>query len=66
VKPICATINVSMDRKCAECRRGGATDSGICLGCTAKAMGRKPLRSAVGRAVQRRVHAVLDAGRPKP
>jgi hypothetical protein len=49
------TINVRMGVKCAECRKGGAMDSGICLRCAAKAFSDKPMKSAVGQAVQRRM-----------
>lgn len=48
------TITINLDAKCAECGRGGAAASGICLRCTSKALGPKPLKSAIGRAVQRR------------
>ena len=58
---ICSTIDINMDRECAECRKGGATGSGICLGCTAKAMHDKPLRSEIGRAVQKRIHEAMKA-----
>lgn len=46
------TVNVNMDAKCAECRKGGATQNGLCLSCTAKAMGPKRMKSARGLAVQ--------------
>lgn len=62
---ICNTINISMDRKCAECGKGGAIDSGICLGCTAKAMRDKPLRSEIGRVVQKRIHETMKANHGK-
>ena len=62
---ICATIDINMDRRCAECRKPGATASGICMACTAKAMHAKPLRSEVGRAVQKRVHDAMKANHGK-
>ncbi len=49
------TIEIDMDKKCAECKKGGAVASGICLGCTAKAFRNKPMKSAIGRAVQARI-----------
>lgn len=45
-------ITINMDKKCAECGKGGAAASGICLGCAAKAMGNKPLKSKEARAVR--------------
>lgn len=48
------TIRIDMDRKCAECGKGGAADSGICLKCATKAMGDKPLKSGTAKAVRAR------------
>lgn len=48
------TITIHMDANCAECGKGGAVDSGICLACTNKAIRGKPMKSATGRAVQAR------------
>lgn len=48
------TIHVNMDKKCVECGKGGAVDSGICLGCTSKALGGKPMKSQIGKAVAKR------------
>jgi hypothetical protein len=48
------TLNIDMDKKCAECGKGGATDNGICMKCNTKAISGKPMKSAIGRAVQRR------------
>lgn len=48
------TITIDMDKKCAECGKGGAVPSGICLRCTTKAMKGKTMRSWQGRAVARR------------
>ena len=59
---ICNTIDINMRAACAECRKPGATGSGICLGCTAKAIHTKPLRSKIGRAVQQRIHARMKDG----
>lgn len=30
------TIEINMDRKCVQCRRGGATQGGLCLKCIIK------------------------------
>jgi hypothetical protein len=43
---------IELDRICAECRRPGATSTGICLDCTVRAMDGKPMKSAAARAVQ--------------
>jgi hypothetical protein len=48
------TITINMDKKCVECGKGGAADSGICLGCTTKALQGKPMKSPTGRAVAQR------------
>ena len=46
------TINVDLNKKCAECGKGGAVDNGICLKCTSNAIsGKKPMKSAQGKAV---------------
>lgn len=58
------TITVNVDKKCAECGKGGAVDNGICLGCTSKAISGKPMKSPVGRAVAARFKN--DPGRPVP
>jgi uncharacterized membrane protein YvbJ len=48
------TITINMDKKCAECGKGGAVDSGICIGCTSKALSGRVMKSPTGKAVQRR------------
>jgi hypothetical protein len=48
------TVTIDMDRKCAECGKGGAVDSGICMRCTLKAAQVKPMKSPEGKAVQKR------------
>jgi len=48
------TININMARKCQECGKGGATDSGICLGCANKALKGLPMKSQAGKMVQAR------------
>lgn len=47
-------ITIDMDKKCAECGKGGAVPSGICLKCTSKAISGKVMRSRQGIAVQQR------------
>jgi hypothetical protein len=48
------TFHIDLDRKCAECGKGGSMPSGICLRCTTKAISKQPMKSAIGRAVQER------------
>ena len=52
------TITVDMDKRCLECGKGGAVDSGICLSCITKAIKGRPMKSARGRAVQERIQQV--------
>jgi hypothetical protein len=54
------TITVNLDRKCAECRKGGATDSGICLACASRALSGRTMRSPQGKAVQARFFAAAE------
>jgi hypothetical protein len=50
-----AHITVDLDKKCVECRKPGAVANGLCLSCVSKAMTlTKPMKSAVGQAVQER------------
>ena len=46
--------SIDLEKKCAECDKGGAVASGICLGCTTKAISGKPMKSNIGKAVQSR------------
>lgn len=48
------TITIDLDKKCVECGKGGAAQSGICLGCTTKMIQGKPMKSEIGRAMQQR------------
>lgn len=53
-------LNINMDKKCAECGKGGATDSGICLKCCTRSM--NPLhtmKSRQGKVVQARYAKIL-------
>lgn len=52
-------ITINMDRKCAECNKGGALDNAICLGCMNKAICGHVMRSAIGKEVQRRIWDTL-------
>jgi hypothetical protein len=47
-------ITIDVDKKCAECGKGGAMPSEICMKCTTKAVTGKPMKSWQGRAVQLR------------
>lgn len=53
------TVTIDMDKRCAECGKNGATGSGLCLRCATKAMGKEPMRSARGRAIQLRFLAEM-------
>ncbi len=59
------TITIDMDKKCAECGKGGAVGNGLCLSCTTKAIRREPMKTATGKAVQRNALGHLDAARRK-
>lgn len=53
-------LTINMDAKCAECRKPGATPTGICMKCAAKAM--RPtarMKSEQGRAVQARYQSIF-------
>ena len=58
-----ARVNINMDKKCLECGKGGATDSGVCLSCCTKAISGKPMKSAQGRVVAQRMRAAIDRAR---
>ena len=59
------TITIDMDKKCAECGKGGAVPSGICLKCTTKAISGKPMKSLQGRLVQHRFMEGRDESKPR-
>lgn len=47
------TISLKEDRKCAECGKGWAAQSGLCLKCVHKAMTfTKAMKSEIGRDLQ--------------
>jgi predicted amidophosphoribosyltransferase len=49
-----------MDKRCVECGKPGAVDSGICMMCTAKAMRcGAVMKSHIGRLVQKRCGNVM-------
>lgn len=50
-------IDIDIDKKCAECRKGGATGSGVCLGCAAKVLGSGRLKSPEARALRVRMRS---------
>lgn len=52
-------LHIDLDKKCVECRRGGATPSGLCLRCCNKALLAKPMRTPQGRALQIRMREIL-------
>ena len=56
------TITINMDKPCAECGRKGAAPSGLCMSCTTKAIGTKPMRSAAGLAVRARFRENVKRG----
>lgn len=62
------TITVDLDKKCFECRKGGAAQSGICLECTTKALRNiKPMKSREGQTLRQRILADLKRFRtPTP
>jgi hypothetical protein len=46
-------LNINMDERCLECKKGGATPCGLCLSCVTKAMDpKRQMKSAMGRAMQ--------------
>lgn len=60
-------LNINMGVKCVECRKPGATDSGICLKCATKAMDfKRPMKTPQGAVVQARYKAMFDKLRSKP
>ncbi len=52
------TVTIDMDKRCAECGKGGATDSGICMKCASNALRGKKMKSAAGKVVQDRLLAI--------
>ena len=59
-------ITIDMDKKCVECRKPGALASGICTKCAMKAMGDKPMKSEIGRAMHKRWQAMRKEWQAKP
>jgi hypothetical protein len=60
------TINVTinMDKPCAECGKGGASGSGLCMKCAVKALTGLRMKSEQGRKVQRVLNEKLKRGNP--
>jgi hypothetical protein len=50
-------FEINMDKKCAECGKGGATGSGICLSCATRAISGGTMKSHEGRSVQATIRA---------
>lgn len=48
------TVTINMDTPCAECRKKGACQNGLCMKCAGNAMFGKPMKSAIGQAVATR------------
>lgn len=48
------TVTIDLDKKCAECRKGGACQNGLCMKCTGNAMFGKAMKSEIGKAVAAR------------
>ena len=53
-------ITIDMDKKFAECGKGGATGNGICMSCQLKAITGKKMKSKIGVAVQQRYESTID------
>ena len=55
-------ITLDMDAKCAECGKGGASGSGLCMRCCTKAMDpKRAMKSPQGRALQAMLAAKFAA-----
>lgn len=59
------TITIDMGKKCAECGKGGAANSGLCMGCTARAVRGLRMRSARGRYVQKHIKKIVTEAKRK-
>lgn len=55
------TITIDMDKKCAECGKDGAQPNQLCMRCTTKAMGTKPMKSRQGKAVRELINKIFSA-----
>ncbi len=58
-----AAITVNMDERCTRCRRKGATESGHCLRCIARALKEETMRRR-GHTDPKRQHAAEQAQPP--
>ena len=59
-------ININLDAKCAECRKGGATPSRLCLRCVTKAMDpKRAMKSPEGRSMQQKLLRQFAASHSK-
>ena len=60
------TVTINMSKRCAECGKFGAADSGICLKCCMKAMDQhREMKSAQGKIVQARYAKILRDAKQK-
>ena len=59
------TITLDSDKKCAECGKGFAAPSGLCMRCTGKAVSGKPMLSSTAQAVQRRALGKISMPRTR-
>lgn len=50
------TLTIDMDKKCAECKKKGATPCGLCLNCILKCYDTKPLKSDIGKKMQMKLN----------
>lgn len=50
-------IDIDTDKKCAECKKVGATGSGVCLACAAKVLGNGRLKSPEAQALRVRMRS---------
>ena len=48
------TITIDQNKKCLECGKGGATENGLCLNCTSKALEGKPMKTRVGQSISKK------------
>lgn len=48
------SIDIDLDKPCAECGKKGATQNGLCMNCTADVICGKKMKSEIGKAVVER------------
>jgi hypothetical protein len=57
------TIEVDMNKHCAECGKGGAAQNGLCMSCSGRALSGRVMKSEIGKAVQKRMFELLGKAR---